>query len=82
MFPPTQVLTFLGKEYNTVNMTVRIPDSKLNETYELLKLYVHKKRCTKRQLQQVIGKLAFISECVRSGRLFISRLLQTEEISF
>ncbi|VDI27393.1 Hypothetical predicted protein [Mytilus galloprovincialis] len=75
--PPTKVLTFLGKEYNSIDMTVRIPEIKLQETYELLQRFEKKKHCTKRQLQQVIGKLAFISECVRSGRLFISRMLQT-----
>ena len=75
--PPTKVLTFLGKEYNSIDMTVRIPEIKLQETHELLQRFEKKKHCTKRQLQQVIGKLAFISECVRSGRLFISRMLQT-----
>ncbi|CAC5408292.1 unnamed protein product [Mytilus coruscus] len=35
---PTKVLTFLGKEYNSIDMTVRIPETKLQETYEFTKI--------------------------------------------
>ncbi|CAC5406017.1 unnamed protein product [Mytilus coruscus] len=41
--PPTKVLTFLGKEYNSIDMTVRIPETKLQETYELLQKFARKK---------------------------------------
>lgn len=75
-FPPSTIVTFLGKEYDSKQMTVRIPETKIQETKDILQSYAHKRSCTKRQLQQIIGKLAFISECVRSGRLFISRMLE------
>ena len=54
-----------------------ISEEKIKETIDLLHWFEYRKRCTKRQLQQLIGKLAFIAECVRSGRLFISRMLDT-----
>jgi hypothetical protein len=72
---PSTTMVFLGKLYNTVDMTISIPPGKLQETLELLRKFVLRKKCTKRQLQQLIGKLAFIAECVRSGRLFIRRIL-------
>ena len=58
-------------------MTVCIQEEKIKETIDLLHWFEYRKRCTKRQLQQLIGKLASIAECVRSGRLFISRMLDT-----
>ncbi|KAK6181821.1 hypothetical protein SNE40_009604 [Patella caerulea] len=70
-------MTFLGKEYNTALITVRIPADKLEETYILLLSFRDRTRFSKRALQKLIGKLAFVSECVRSGRLFISRMLCT-----
>lgn len=73
--PPSCIMTFLGKEYNTETMTVRIPEEKMTDIIECVTSFKHKKKCTKRQLQQLIGKLAFAAECVRSGRLFISRML-------
>jgi hypothetical protein len=46
----------------------------MTDIIECVTSFKHKKKCTKRQLQQLIGKLAFAAECVRSGRLFISRM--------
>ena len=75
--PPNHTMVFLGKEYNTNTMTVKIPDQKLIEIIETVKNFSNRKKCTKRQLQQLVGKLAFAAECVRGGRLFISRMLAT-----
>lgn len=72
---PSNIMTFLGKEYNTTTMTVKIPDDKRCEIIDCLHQFEKKSKCTKRQLQQVIGKLAFAADCVRSGRLFIARML-------
>ncbi|KAK6185744.1 hypothetical protein SNE40_007908 [Patella caerulea] len=72
---PFTVLTFLGKEYNTVDFTVCIPELKISETLELLIGFRNRKRCSLHALQQLIGKLSFVAECVRSGRLFITRML-------
>jgi hypothetical protein len=70
---PSTEMVFWGKLYNTESMTVCIPEEKIKETIDLLHWFEYRKR----QLQQLIGKLAFIAECVRSGRLFISRMLDT-----
>jgi acetolactate synthase small subunit len=48
-------MTFLGKEYNTETMTVRIPEEKNTDIIECVTSFKHKKKCTKRQLQQLIG---------------------------
>ena len=73
---PTKCLTFLGKEFNTSSMTISIPEEKLRETDSILHQFSARKKCRQRELQSLVGKLVFIAECVRSARLFITRILQ------
>ncbi|XP_077985143.1 uncharacterized protein LOC144439784 [Glandiceps talaboti] len=75
--PPAPVMTFLGRQFNTIDMTIRIPDDKLTEIKQYLPEWMSRKRATKRDLQSLIGRLAFLSGCVRPGRVFVSRLLDT-----
>ena len=42
---------------------------------DLLPTWLTKKSATKTELQSLIGKLAFVSKCVRPGRLFLTRIL-------
>ena len=72
---PSTKMTFLGREFDTVATTVSIPKSKLNEIRGHLGKFLLRKTVTKKQLQSVIGKLSYIADCIRSARLFISRLL-------
>ena len=44
---------------------------------DLLPKWLTKKSATKTDLQSLIGKLAFVSKCVRPGHLFLTRLLDT-----
>ena len=44
---------------------------------DLLPKWLTKKSATKTELQSLIGKLAFVSKCVRPGRLFLTRILDT-----
>lgn len=63
---------FVGKLYNSVDMTVSIQGEKISEITELFVQFRNRKTCSKRDLQVLIGKLAFTAECVRGGRLFIA----------
>ena len=53
------------------------PDRLLELQTELLPKWLAKKSATKTELQSLIGKLAFVSKCVRPGRLFLTRILDT-----
>ena len=75
IFGPSRVLVYLGIEINTVTMTVRLPDDKLWELKALLLEWKRKKKCTKRSLLSLIGKLAFAARIVKPGRLFLRRLI-------
>ena len=71
---PSTCLTFLGIEIDTVVQKVRLPVRKVVELCELLKGWQDKKRCGKRELLSIAGKLQHAASVVRSGRTFVRRL--------
>ena len=72
---PCQRLTFLGVLIDSVNRTVALPEDKLQNLRELLLTWSTKKRATKLQLQQLIGKLAWAARVIKGGRTFVRRLI-------
>jgi len=75
--PPSTVVQFLGIEIDAVNSILRISDSRLEEIRSLLELWRGRRSCSKRQLLQLIGKLAFVARVVRKGRAFLGRLIES-----
>ena len=70
--PPTQVIEFVGNLFNTIDLTIGVtPECKIKILNELQK-WQCKSACTRNQLESLIGKLQFMGNCVRAGRLFIS----------
>lgn len=72
---PSQVMTFLGVEIDCVRRTLSLPSDKLLELRTLLTLWKCKRRCTKKDLQRLIGKLNWCARVVRGGRTFIRNLI-------
>ncbi len=72
---PSQTIEFLGIQLDTVNGTLSIPEHKLVDTIELLESWLNRKRCTKRELLSIIGKLSFAARVIRAGRTFLRRLI-------
>ena len=73
--PPSQLVEFLGILFNVKNMTIEISNERLREIMSILQVWENKTTCTRRELEQLIGKLQFAAACVRPGRIFICRLL-------
>ena len=74
--PPSTQVTCLGVLFDTINFTIAVTPNPLRELQEdLLPTWLTKKSATKTELQSLIGKLAFVSKCVRPGRLFLTRIL-------
>ena len=73
--PPTQVVDFIGNLFDAHNGTIGITSARKIELLGELECWRTKVTCTCRQLESMIGKLQYISNCVRPGRLFISCLL-------
>ena len=72
---PTEIVEFLGNLINTVDMTIGVTPQRKIQVLKELEQWHHRKVCTRRQLESLIGKLQFMSNCIWPGRLFISRLL-------
>jgi hypothetical protein len=72
---PSQVIEFLGIEFDSVAWQLRITPNRLQEIKELVLQWEHKNSATKRQVQSLLGKLCFVCKCVRPGRLFLNRML-------
>jgi hypothetical protein len=68
-------MIFLGKQFDSVNMSISIPADKLTEIRQIIEKLLLKKTITRKKLESIIGKLSHIADCIRSARLFISRLL-------
>ena len=72
---PCQTLTFLGVEINTTNLSFSLPKEKIKVLKEVLLSFCDKKRASKRQLQQLAGRLNWACKVVYGGRTFLRRIL-------
>ena len=72
---PTQVITYLGIEIDALNQVIRLPQDKLTALGTLLDSWVSRKKCTRRELESLIGSLSFAGKVVKPGRLFLRRLI-------
>ena len=77
---PTQKIEFIGNLLNTIDMTIGVIPSRVAQLMGELESWRTKATTTRRQLELLIGKLQFISNCVRPGRLFISCLLSEMKV--
>jgi hypothetical protein len=70
--PPSTSMFFLGILVDTVNCTLSITKERLDEISSLVEDWLIRSKCTLKELQSLLGKLHFVSTCVRSGRPFVS----------
>ena len=72
---PTTSMLFLGLEFDTESMEVRIPQDKLDKTQRRLLDALSSKTIAKRQLLSLVGMLYFCSQCVsNAGGEMLERL--------
>ena len=74
-YSPSTSMPFLGVQFDSVKMTMSVPPEKLQELREELCLWAKKTTATKKNLQQILGKLFWVARCVRFSRTFMCRLL-------
>jgi len=75
--PPTQVLVWLGIEFDTVEMTISIPHDKLTAIRDLVEDWKCRSHAHITQLRSLMGKLLHIAQCSAPARLFLNRMLNT-----
>lgn len=68
-------MPFLGLVYDTVKMSIELPQDKLDSITLLVGTWMNTSSATKTTLQSLIGKLAFVSTCNSPGHIFMQRLL-------
>ena len=73
--PPSTRMDWLGVSFDTVEWTMAIKTSKLQELLIWLPKLLTHKRVKKLLLQKVLGSLVWASAVVRSGVIFFNRLL-------
>ena len=72
---PNYVMVFLGVEVNSVLLTLRIPEDKMQEILTILENWSNKQICSLKELQSLVGLLNFASRCIKSGRIYLARIL-------
>ena len=72
---PTTQLVFLGILIDTTRMETSLPDDKLHELLSELRSWSSCKKCLKRELLSLIGKLNFACRIIPAGRIFLRRLI-------
>ena len=73
--PPSTRMEFLGILIDTIKLTLEVTPQRLLEIKQLVVEWLNKEKATRKNLESLIGKLAFVATCVRGGRVFISRLI-------
>ena len=73
---PTTKCVCLGIEVDTVNSTLSIPQQKLAEILTVCQQWQNKNKCTRKELQSLLGSLLYIAKCVRYSRNFLNRMLE------
>ena len=74
---PSTKMKFLGVEFDSNAMSMRVDEDKRQEITTLAKKWARKTVATKQELQSVLGKLMWVSKVVRFSRCFVARIIAT-----
>ena len=74
--PPSDIIEFLGVLYNLAEQTISITPERLQELLLELEKWTYRTSTTRNHLEKLLGKLQFVSNCVRPGRIMVNRLRQ------
>ena len=73
----SSMLVFLEILLDTLKQEISLPQQKLEELKCLISAWKERSSCTKRELLQLIGKLAHVTKVVMPGRTFLRRMIDT-----
>ena len=73
--PPSTSMPYLGIQFDTVQMRMSIPPEKIAEVREEISLWMKRSTASKKSLQQLLGRLFWVSRCVKFSRGFMGRLI-------
>jgi hypothetical protein len=73
--PPSTSMPYLGIQFDTVTMRMSIPPDKIAEVREEVSIWMKRTSASKKSLQQLLGRLFWVSRCIRFSRGFMGRLI-------
>ena len=73
---PSTSIVFLGILLDSVTQELSLPAVKLQEFLSFIHDWCMRRKCTKRQLLSLVGKLLFAARVVPAGRFFLRRLVE------
>lgn len=66
--PPSQHIVFLGVQIDAVNGCISIPKEKMEQVMQCAEHWQNKVKATKKELQSLLGKLAWAAKCAKAAR--------------
>ncbi|XP_031331157.1 uncharacterized protein LOC116161828 isoform X1 [Photinus pyralis] len=75
---PSQEIEYLGFVYNSIDMSISLPSTKISKTLKLLNRFSLLQRCSIRDLATVLGTLTSVCPAVKYGWLY-TKLLEREK---
>lgn len=75
--PPSTSMICFGILVNTAAFTLDVPTTRLEDLLAELTTWQAATFFTKKQLQTLLGKLSFVTTCVKPGRISMARLLNS-----
>ena len=72
---PSTKVRYLGIDFDSLEMTLSLPDDKLSKLHAELNFFKGKSRATKKQIQRLCWVLAHAAKVIRGGRVFSQRII-------
>ena len=76
---PSTQMVFLGVEFDTVLMCMRVGEEKRAEVKSTINKWYRRTVATKQELQSLQGQLMWISKVVRFSRCFVTRIIAEQK---
>ena len=73
---PCICMDFLRNTLDCDKMTIEVSEQRRKDLLIELEEWENRKTAKKKEIQSLIGKLSFTTNCVRAGRIFLSRLIE------
>jgi hypothetical protein len=73
--PPTTQITYLGVQFDSIQMTMSVPPEKITEIKAEIGAWARRTTIHKKELQSLLGKLFWVAKVTKYARTFMGRLL-------
>ena len=73
--PPSSLMVVLGIMFSTIDMTISIAPEQIDEIQAEPDTWHNRDKMSHKQQESLIGKLQFVSQVIRVGRMFLACLL-------